>query len=144
MTQHDGPWNGLTYLQVAEFGTYTDAEEIETTDIEKAQAVTSRVAEPRAWLGPDDAPRHRVVLDIDMEAELIPSSTPGHYHLYLDHELPWPKYEALLLALAAAGVIEEGYAEACIRRGASCVRLPWVKKERSQADVAADCQPPRV
>ena len=72
---------------------------------------------------------HRPVLDIDIPARLIPSSTPGHHHLYLDVDMPWDKYEALLKALADAGVIEQGYLLAALDRGATFVRLPWVGKK---------------
>ena len=71
---------------------------------------------------------HAPVLDIDFEARLIPSSTPGHYHLYLDKAMSWKKYRKLLKALARAGVIEEGYAFSSIRRGFSAVRKPDIKK----------------
>ena len=73
-------------------------------------------------------PTHRPVLDIDIPARLIPSSTPGHSHLYLDIDMEWDKYEALLKALADAHVIEEGYVLAALDRRATFVRLPWVTK----------------
>lgn len=71
---------------------------------------------------------HRPVLDLDFEAELIPSSTPGHYHLYLDKQIPKQTYFNLLRALADAGIIERGFADCAIERGATSVRLPWIKK----------------
>lgn len=74
---------------------------------------------------------HAPVLDIDFPVFAIPSSTPGHYHLYLEREVPWAQYEALLKALAAAGIIEEGYAHASIERGATFVRKPDVLKPGS-------------
>lgn len=75
--------------------------------------------------------KHVVALDIDYPAHLIESSTPGHYHLYLDVPggIPHSKYLALLQALANAGVIEQGYAEVSIARGHSDLRLPWVSKD---------------
>jgi hypothetical protein len=72
---------------------------------------------------------HTVVLDIDMEAKLVPSSTEGHYHLYIDKTMGWDKYVRLLEALAEAGILEPGYVGASIARGFTAVRLPWVKKE---------------
>lgn len=72
---------------------------------------------------------HRPVLDIDFPVKLVPSSTEGHFHLYLDKEMPWSTYKNLLNALAAAGIIEKGYAAASIARGYSTVRLPWEKKD---------------
>jgi hypothetical protein len=35
----------------------------------------------------------------------------------------------MVKAMAAAGVVQEGYAGAAERRGYTGVRLPWVKKE---------------
>jgi hypothetical protein len=72
---------------------------------------------------------HSPVLDIDFEAQLVPSSTPGHYHLYLDGlRLQWSAYKKLLAALAEAGVIQEGYYENSVRRQMTCVRPPHVRK----------------
>lgn len=75
--------------------------------------------------------RHAILLDIDYPAYLLESSTPGHYHLYLDvpggvkHE----DYMELLALLGRIGAIEKGYAEVSIKRGHSDLRLPWVRKE---------------
>lgn len=71
---------------------------------------------------------HYPVLDIDFTAYTVPSTTPGHCHLYLDRGLSWEQYEKLLSALADAGIIEEGYAKASIYRQATFVRLPTVSK----------------
>ncbi len=73
---------------------------------------------------------HSPVLDIDFPARLVPSSTPGHFHLYLDGlSMTWLDYEKLLTALAAAGVVQEGYVHASIARKATAVRVPGCKKE---------------
>ena len=72
---------------------------------------------------------HSPVLDIDFAARLVPSSTEGHFHLYLDGlTLSWPEYENLLSALADAGVIERGYFDASVRRQMTCVRPPGMVK----------------
>lgn len=71
---------------------------------------------------------HMPVLDIDYPATLVPSSTEGHFHLYLNKELTWTKYVTVLEVLAEAGLIEEGYAKCAIERGASYARLPGVIK----------------
>lgn len=71
---------------------------------------------------------HAPALDIDIPAWLIPSSTPGHQHLYMDVAMPWRRYKRLLKALAKAGIIEKGYAKASIRRRHTAVRVPWLKK----------------
>lgn len=73
---------------------------------------------------------HLPCLDIDFAARLVPSSTEGHYHLYLDgmNPLPWERYEALLKALADAGIVSRGYANHSIERKCTCLRRPGVKK----------------
>ena len=76
----------------------------------------------------DGSGLHSVVLDIDMDAELVPSSTPGHFHLYIDKAMTWEQYQMLLSTLSAVGIIEPGYEGASNARGFTAVRLPWVKK----------------
>lgn len=90
-----------------------------TEDLNEANVVTSMIR---------DSNLHTVVLDIDIPAALVPSTTPGKHHLYIDAPMPWSTYETLLKALADAGVIEEGYALASMSRGFTSVRLPWVRK----------------
>lgn len=90
-----------------------------TNSAEHADLVTS--------LGPEGA--HYPVLDIDYPATLVPSTTPGHFHLYLDQAVPWWKYKIVLRALAFAGLIEPGYDRASRRRGFTAVRPPHVKKD---------------
>lgn len=72
---------------------------------------------------------HSPVLDIDYPAQLIPSTTPGHFHLYLDGlTMDWETYAELLTAMAKAGMIEDGYAAAAIARKFTGVRKPGVLK----------------
>jgi hypothetical protein len=86
------------------------------------------IAEAHIVLSKDASGLHRPVLDIDFPAALIPSSTAGHFHLYLDKQLDELKYMKLLDALAEAGIIEQGYANVSEARGYTSARLPWVKK----------------
>ncbi len=72
---------------------------------------------------------HAPVLDLDFPAMLIPSTTPGHFHLYLDTYIPHDKYMDLLDALAEARIIESGYSAASQKNGFTAVRAPWVKKD---------------
>jgi len=92
--------------------------------IEKANLITSKVERY-----PYGIEYHRPVLDIDFEAELIPSSTPGHYHLYLNKQISKTSYMQLLRDLARADIIQQGFADSAIERGASSARLPWIKKD---------------
>lgn len=108
--------------------TVKDGERIEANPSEGALVASSQTDRKDPFSVPEE-PYHRPVLDIDIPARLLPSSTPGHHHLYLDIDVPWDKYEALLKALADARVIEEGYVLAALERKATFVRLPWVKKK---------------
>lgn len=73
---------------------------------------------------------HRPLLDIDFPAVVIPSTTEGHCHLYIDKEMPWKDYKKLLNVLADLDIIEHGYRGASLARGYSALRLPWIKKEK--------------
>lgn len=69
-----------------------------------------------------------IMLDIDTEAYLVPSSTPGHNHLYINVTVGWEKLERLLVLLAECNIIEPGYAGASISRKSTTLRLPWIQK----------------
>lgn len=77
---------------------------------------------------------HRPLLDLDIPVVVIPSSTPGHGHLYIDKEMPWKDYQKLLNCLADLDIIEHGYRGASLARGYSALRLPWIKKEKLPED----------
>lgn len=72
---------------------------------------------------------HLPCLDIDYDAQLVESSTPGHFHLFLNKPVPWRKYKRLLRALAACDLIEPGYARASIARRATFLRRQKTKGE---------------
>lgn len=71
---------------------------------------------------------HKPVIDLDLPARLVPSSTEGHFHLYIDKKVPWEAYVRLLDAMRDAGLVEAGYVSASKARGFSAVRPPWVRK----------------
>jgi hypothetical protein len=73
--------------------------------------------------------RHKVMLDLDVPHKLIPSSTEGHSHLYLDVELCKEDYRDLLVALRTAGIIQKGILDQFDEHGATFLRLPTVKKD---------------
>lgn len=101
-----------------------DPDRVETTDLNQAQVISSEQRNR-----PD---RHTVMLDLDVPATLIPSSTPGHSHLYVEVTVPWAKYQQLLEVLADCGIIEPGYMAVSYKRGATHLRLPWVHKPATQ------------
>lgn len=72
---------------------------------------------------------HYPLLDIDFEAALIPSTHPGHYHLYLNRLMPWEDYIELLTVMEKVGIIQSGVLKAALLAEETCLRLPWVKKE---------------
>lgn len=88
--------------------------------LEDANLVTSKIG---------DTNLHRVVLDLDMDAALIPSSTPGHHHLIIDVAMTQGQYFTLLEALRDAEIIEDGYYAASKAKGYTAIRTPWTKKK---------------
>jgi hypothetical protein len=81
----------------------------------------------------DDDPfadtKHTLMLDLDVPAMLVPSSTPGHSHLYIDVPMDWDRVVDIMDALVAAGVVEEGYANASKKRRCTALRLPGKTKQ---------------
>jgi hypothetical protein len=90
-------------------------------EVGEANLVTSR--------RPGRKDYHLPAIDIDVPVTVVPSSTKGHGHLYIDKAVPWSKYVALLEALADAEIVERGYVEAAKAHGFTTLRLPWVHKE---------------
>lgn len=127
MTDHERPFPGnkTRYSEVLG-GEYNGAhDEKALADLSRANLLTSELDLPNV---PGIPAFHRPVLDLDMECTLVPSSTPGKFHLYINRAMPWPQYAALLTALGEALILEPGYVSACLNRGYSAVRLPWIKK----------------
>ena len=75
-----------------------------------------------------DVTKHRPIIDIDFPVVVLPSSTSGHNHLYIDKVLTWRQYQRLIEALADAGIIENGYRDASLARQFTSVRMPSVNK----------------
>lgn len=103
----------------------------EVTSLDEANVISSLIDPVKFDLADvEPTPKlHTVVLDIYVPATMVDSTSPGHHHLFIDSVMTQDTYFALLDALANAGVIEQGYANASKARGFSAVRLPWVKKE---------------
>lgn len=115
----------------------------EEADLDRANIVSSLIKQPEDFLADPNDRRHVLAIDLDIPATLVPSSTPGHHHLYIETKdgIPHHRYMALLHALADAGIIEDGYAKVSIARGHSDLRLPWVSKD-DQIPAAEDPQVP--
>ena len=73
---------------------------------------------------------HKPVLDIDIPIWARESTTPGHWHLIIDKELTETEYFRLLDVLAEVGIVEKPFVNAAKSRGASWIRVPWVKKKK--------------
>jgi hypothetical protein len=71
---------------------------------------------------------HTLMLDLDYQVTLVQSTTAGHHHLYADVPMTWKQYKGVLKAMAAAGLIEQGYYRAALRQGFTALRPPWVEK----------------
>jgi hypothetical protein len=112
-------------------------EERHHAPVEKSHIVSSEVVSAECiWAGKlerDLSGTHTPLLDIDMPAALIPSSTEGHYHLYIDKEMTWREYKRFLKAMMKAGIIEKGYYKVSVKRKATQLRLPWIKKVEAPA-----------
>lgn len=76
------------------------------------------------------------VIDLDIPCRLIPSSTEGHFHLYIDKAVLIDDYWHLIDAMVEAGLVEPGYANASKARGYTAARLPWVKKATTTGEAA--------
>lgn len=102
---------------------YSDPDRTEVSDPALATLIGSEMADRVKWYE-----WHKPVLDIDYSADLVPSKTPGHYHLYLNKPVEWRDYKRLIKALAKARLIEKGYAKAALRRRQTFVRMPTREK----------------
>lgn len=85
-----------------------------------------------------DYETHKIAIDIDWPAVLIPSSTEGHYHLIIDKKISWSSYVRILEALGDCGVVQSGYARASIARGRTDIRTPWIRKPENQITSAGE------
>lgn len=106
-------------------GSLDEESRTETDSLEEAEVVSSKLRKKIL-----DEEYHYALLDLDVPATLVPSSTPGHSHLYIKKAMTWTQYEDLLLALGDAGILEPGYVRASIARGATMLRTPWTKKPK--------------
>lgn len=71
---------------------------------------------------------HVIQLDLDIEHYYVPSTTPGHGHLFINKELSWAKYANLLNVLADLEIIQNGYRDCSLKRGYSALRVPGLDK----------------
>lgn len=77
--------------------------------------------------------KHAPVLDIDFPAKLIPSTTEGHFHLYLDKKMSWWKYRIMLYVLYRVGIIEKGFYRVAMNNKQTFVLRPGIDKNTVKA-----------
>lgn len=127
MTNYENPMPG-NVLRIADFGTdykVGDFEREVTADITKANIITSEVENTNGMV-------HRPILDIDLPITMLQSSDLSHRHLYISKPVSRGDYFKFLQAAADAGILEQGYVYASIKRGYTAVRLPWIKKQAGE------------
>jgi len=115
--------NFRTFQESADAGHDLAPDGPRTEEWDKTTLVTSKFRELR-FHG-----LHWPVLDIDMPCHLIPSTHEGHFHLVIEHPMPWLDYKRLLKALNEAGLIENYYVDKSIERGYTAIRRPGVLKD---------------
>lgn len=81
---------------------------------------------------------HMPCIDLDFDCELYESRTRGHYHLYLNKEVPWDRYVTLLKALQGCGLVQRGWVEQSIREGHTTLRKPPILEEFRSLQNRAD------
>ena len=118
---HAHPFPGNVLLRVDKMDDYDDETRTPVEHPDDANVVSS-------YFGNESFEQHRPVLDIDFPCAVIPSTTPGHFHLYLDKLLSWEDYEKVLRVLGEVGILEPGYANVSIERRHTAVRVPWIRK----------------
>jgi hypothetical protein len=101
--------------------------------------IGSTVGLPIGWHGGQyrqqnpDVP-HMPVLDIDHQCYLLPSETPGHFHLYIDVPMSWENYAKLIEVMGEVGILEPGYVNMSRARMATFVAPePWKEAARERA-----------
>lgn len=108
----DLPKRKTSHLRPEDYATLADRERADEAD---ANLISSET----------DAGLHMPAIDIDgIPVRIVPSSTPGNCHLYIDKAMDWHQYKTLLYALYEAGIIEPGYYAASVAGRMSFVRKP--------------------
>lgn len=90
-----------------------------TASPDDAEVVSSQI-EGTSW--------HTPMIDIDLPTRVLETSTPGHFHLYIDKPVKLKPYLKMLKAMTEAGIVEPGFYKAACGRKATHLRVPWVEK----------------
>lgn len=99
------------------------------TEVKEANLVGSARIDPSNPSRPNVECLHFPVLDLDFACTLIESTTPGHYHLFLDRGLTHAQYDKLLSTLVELGLYDKGCYSRFQKNGLTVLRLPWIEKD---------------
>lgn len=77
-------------------------------------------------------------LEFSVPVRLEPSATPGHFHAYLEAEMSWRSYRALLNAMMEAGLIESAWHDLAVSQAQAMLWKPgekqrWLDARRARA-----------
>lgn len=128
---NNGPFFGNRKFKARslELVTACDPDEQYENEYELYNKDVDRIADAHVVTSATYTGKHMPVLDLDVEHYFVPSSTPGHAHLYINTECSWEDYTEFLRAAAKCGILEDNYVDVSIRKGYTAVRLPWVQRE---------------
>lgn len=73
---------------------------------------------------------HMPALDIDLPCKLVPSTTKGHFHLYIDHPMSFVAYKKLVQAFIDAGIVEPNIMKYMEMNGMTTLRPKHIKKPK--------------
>lgn len=85
---------------------------------------------------------HAPAFDLDRRAVLIPTTTPGNHHMYIDEVLSWRQYRALLRGFYKSGLLDPSVYWRSLYRGSTYVRPPWVRKTEKEYALGSIDEPP--
>lgn len=127
--EHLGEWCEGTFTY--DVTRVSDLDRVVVSDYNPEATLVTSLLEPRLspWGGPpSDREMHAPVLDLDIEHEYYPSSTPGHAALLLNVMLTPELHAKLLDVLAECGIVQSVWVDSNLIRGYAAVRTPWTKK----------------
>lgn len=66
-------------------------------------------------------------LILEVPITLLESTTPGHFHLYIERKISWAKYKKILKALKETPILEDGYVRSALCRDKTFLFKPGFK-----------------
>lgn len=90
--------------------------------------VTKNSLESNVIISETKRGKHKPLLDLDFSHTYVPSSTPGHGHLYIHEDYDYQSYLNMMRCLRDSNLIQPGVFNSLERNGYNAVRLPWIRK----------------